>query len=254
MTRGGGYNQRKQSRKIEGEKMSNLITKYDYPMEVKLRNFEKYVTRQSLSRFIARYELFKMIKDTQGSIIECGVHWGGGIMAYAKLCAGFDLLGLDRKVIGFDTFEGFPHINVNDKKSAPNQLLKVGEFQSFDQIEDELRDCIKEFDENRFINDWEKIELIKGDACETIPRYIEDNPHTMISLLYLDFDLYEPTKVALEYLAPRVVKGGIIAFDEINAKAWAGETIAALEYFGDFNKCNFRKFPFATGHSYLIVE
>ena len=69
---GGGYNQRKQSRKIEGEKMSNLITKYDYPMEVKLRNFEKYVTRQSLSRFIARYELFKMIKDTQGSIIECG--------------------------------------------------------------------------------------------------------------------------------------------------------------------------------------
>ena len=138
--------------------------------------------------------------------------------------------------------------------TCPNQLLKVGEFQSFDQIEDELRDYIKEFDENRFINDWEKIELIKGDACETIPRYIEDNPHTMISLLYLDFDLYEPTKVALEYLAPRVVKGGIIAFDEINAKAWAGETIAALEYFGDFNKCNFRKFPFATGHSYLIVE
>ena len=42
-------------------------------------------------------------------------------------------------------------------KIAPNQLLKVGEFQSFDQIEDELRDCIKEFDENRFINDWEKL-------------------------------------------------------------------------------------------------
>lgn len=68
--------------------MSDLITKYDYPMDIKLRNFEKYVTRQSLSRFIARYELFKMIKDTQGSIIECGVHWGGGGYGLCKTLCG----------------------------------------------------------------------------------------------------------------------------------------------------------------------
>lgn len=58
--------------------MSDLITKYNYPMSYKLNNFEKFVPRQSLARFIARYELFKMIKNTKGSIIECGVHYGGG--------------------------------------------------------------------------------------------------------------------------------------------------------------------------------
>lgn len=55
-----------------------LIEKYDYPMDIKLTNFEKYISRQSMARFLARYELFKMIKNTKGSIVECGVHWGGG--------------------------------------------------------------------------------------------------------------------------------------------------------------------------------
>lgn len=60
-----------------GEKM-NLIDKYNYDKDIKLRNFEKYVRRQDLARFLARYELFKMIKDVKGSIIECGIHYGGG--------------------------------------------------------------------------------------------------------------------------------------------------------------------------------
>lgn len=55
-----------------------LINKYDYAMKDKLNNFEKYVPRQALARFLARYEIFKMIKHTKGSIIECGVHYGGG--------------------------------------------------------------------------------------------------------------------------------------------------------------------------------
>ncbi|MCE3047264.1 TylF/MycF family methyltransferase [Helicobacter kayseriensis] len=175
-------------------------------------------------------------------------------MAFAKLCAGFDLLSFDRKVIGFDTFEGFPHLNEKDQKSVHHDELKVGGFKSFMQIEDELQDCIKEYDENRFINQYERIELVKGDACKTIPQYIEENPHTLISLLYLDFDLYEPTKVALEYLAPRVVRGGIIAFDEINEKYWKGESIAAFEYFGNFNRCRLQKFDFVPGISFMVID
>ncbi|MCE3046682.1 TylF/MycF family methyltransferase [Helicobacter kayseriensis] len=195
-----------------------------------------------------------MIKNTKGSIIECGVHWGGGIMAFAKLCAGFDILGNDRKVIGFDTFEGFPHLNENDQKSIIHQELKVGGFQSFAKIEDELQDCIEEFNRDILLPQYKKIQLIKGDACLTIPEYITNNPHTIISLLYLDFDLYEPTKVALEYLAPRVIKGGIIAFDELNDENWPGETIATLEYFKNFNNCKIQRFEFASNISYMVIE
>ena len=50
----------------------------------------------------------------------------------------------------------------------------------------------------------EKMELIKGDATKTIPHYVKNNPQLIISLLYLDFSTYIPTKVALKHLLPLV--------------------------------------------------
>lgn len=42
--------------------------------EEKLGAFAKYVTRQDVSIFLARYELFKFVQHVKGSIIECGVY------------------------------------------------------------------------------------------------------------------------------------------------------------------------------------
>ena len=53
----------------------------------------------------------------------------------------------------------------------------------------------------------------------------------LVSLLYLDFDLYLPTKIALTHFLPRMPKGSVIAFDEIHFKRFPGETIALLETF-----------------------
>jgi hypothetical protein len=56
----------------------------------------------------------------------------------------------------------------------------------------------------------------RRDAINTIPEYIENNPQLVCSLLWLDFDIYEGTKVALENILPRMPKGAVIAFDELN--------------------------------------
>lgn len=200
--------------------------------DIQIRNFEKYITRQSMSRFLVRYELFKMQENIKGSIVECGVHYGGGVMAWAKLSAALEPYAFDRKVIGFDTFEGFLEIKNEDLKgtlSADNQSLKKGGFSTDYDVYAELQSLIKEYDENRFLNQFPKVHLVKGDATLTIPKYLEENPHTLISLLFMDFDLYEPTSVALEYFLPRMAKGSILAFDEINNPYWPGETIALLE-------------------------
>jgi len=45
-------------------------------------------------------------------------------------------------------------------------------------------------------------------------------------------DLYEPTKTAIEYFLPRMPKGAIIAFDELDNPIWPGETMALLEKIG----------------------
>ena len=95
-----------------------------------------------------------------------------------------------------------------------------------------LSKAIELYDTNRHLSHLPKIELIKGDICETVPIYLKENPHLTISMLYLDIDLYEPTKIALETLVSRMPKGALIVFDELNHSDYPGETIALQEVLG----------------------
>lgn len=192
----------------------------------KLRNFPKYVRRQDVARFLCRFEIFKKQMHIKGSIVECGVHHGGGLMTWAQFSATLEPYNYHRKVIGFDTFAGFPAVAAQDGK---NEHARVGAFGESYDIASELSDSISEFDDNRFLNAKQKVELVKGDANETIPRYLAENQHLLISLLYLDFDIYQPTVSALSHLMSRIPRGGIIAFDEVNNPDWPGETLAMLE-------------------------
>lgn len=216
----------------------------------KLSNFAKYATRQDLTTFLSRYELFKKVLDVQGSIVECGVLMGGGLMTYAKLSSIFEPVNYQRKIIGFDTFAGFASISKKDAGSDSSFLYKGGLKADFF---DDLKKAVELYDSNRFLNHIPKVELIKGDAVKTIPKYLKDNPQTVVSLLYLDFDLYEPTKVSLANFLPRMPKGAIIAFDELNSKGFTGETIAAIEAV-DIRKLRLRRFNFATSLSYAILD
>jgi len=87
------------------------------------------------------------------------------------------------------------------------------------------------------------VELVAGDACLTIPEYLQANPQLVVACLNLDFDLYEPTAVALETFLPRMPRGAVIVFDELNSYDWPGETIALASTIGINNlrlkRCNF---------------
>ena len=95
--------------------------------------------------------------------------------------------------------------------------------------------------------------MIKGDATKTIPQFVQNHPHLIIALLYLDFDIYEPTKVALKHLLPVVPNGGVVGLDEINCKKWAGETIAFKESIS-LTGIKLKKFFYDPWVSYFIVD
>ena len=63
-------------------------------------------------------------------------------------------------------------------------------------------------------------QLIEGDVSDTIPKYLKDNPGFRISYLYLDLDIDEPTYISLELFYDRIVRGGIIVFDEYACEKW----------------------------------
>ena len=184
-----------------------------------LVNFPMYVPRQNITTFLVKYEIFKRILNIHGSIIEGGVGFGGGLMTWAQLSAIMEPTNHTRRIIGFDTFAGFPSVSKHD--TAYPGMMKV-------DSQAEIEVCVKLYDQNRFVGHIPKVELVTGDATKTIPRYIQDNPHLVVSLLYLDFDIYDPTAVAIQSLLNRMPQGAIIAFDELNMREWPGETIAAL--------------------------
>ncbi|MDD2914464.1 MAG: macrocin O-methyltransferase [Gallionella sp.] len=219
-------------------------------VDKKLANFSKYVRRQNIARFLAQTEIFKLQLPVKGSIVECGVHHGGGVMAWAKLSTTLEPYNYHRKIIGFDTFAGFPHVAPIDVLNRSD--VKAGMFSEAYNIYDELNLCVKEYDENRFLNHIPKIDLVQGDANLKIPEYLEKNPHLLVSLLYLDFDVYEPTVTALKTLLPRMPKGAVLAFDEVNNADWPGETKAMLEQL-NIRDCELRCFEYEPNISYMVL-
>lgn len=216
----------------------------------KLRSFVKFVPRPEINRFLARNEIFKRILTVQGSIIECGVYLGGGLMTWAQLSSIYEPLNHLRKIIGFDTFSGFPSLHEKDTESG-NPLAKEGYYKA-DCIED-LRECIRLYDMARPLGHIPRIELVAGDATRTIAAYAAKNAHLVVSLLYLDFDLYEPTKAAIETLLPRMPKGAVLAFDELNHEKWQGETAAVMDTVG-LGRLRIERFSFQPQISFAVLE
>ena len=206
-----------------------------------------YSTRQSLTSALTRIDLFRKVINVQGSIVECGIHKGNSLFLYNHLSTILEPFNFNRKIIGFDTFEGFRSLSYNKDDNA----LSEDDFS--DVNFDHLSEMCELEAKNRAVSHISKIELVKGDATVTIPEYVENNPHLIIALLYLDFDIYKPTKVALESLLPLVPKGGVVGLDEVNCKKWFGETIALKETIS-LGSISLKKFTYSPWESYFIVE
>ena len=60
---------------------------------------------QRIRKMLVRFELFMKSLEVPGDIVECGVFKGAGIAYWLKLLDIF-CHGSDKRVIGFDLFEG----------------------------------------------------------------------------------------------------------------------------------------------------
>ncbi|MEC0370785.1 TylF/MycF/NovP-related O-methyltransferase [Paenibacillus chibensis] len=214
----------------------------------KLEAFPRFATKRSVSRFLVKYEIFKQILHINGAIIECGVFNGAGLFTWAQLANIFEPTNYNRKIIGFDTFEGFPDTNEMDNSDIHKP--KVGDLRG-ESIE-HLLQSVEKYNYERHLSHIPNIDLVKGDFMKTSTDYLNNNKHLLVSLLYLDFDLYEPTKKALEVFLPRMGKGSIICFDELNCENYPGETLAMLEML-DIGKCQINRSPIDPWISYVIL-
>jgi hypothetical protein len=232
-----------------GKSLESIFVNCSDSIEAKLENFPKYVRRQHLKRFLAMYELFKLILPVKGSIVECGVFRGFSLMSWAKLSSILEPENLTRRIYGFDSFNGFPSVSSNDRTGSG--IAEVGDFQTSSY--DELIELLKVYDQDRFLGYIPKVQLIRGDVTETIPEFVQQNRHLLVSLLFIDLDLYEPTKAALEHILPRMPKGSIVAFDELDNPIWPGETEALLEKL-PINRLKLQRFDWDPYIGFAVLE
>ncbi|MEA2195011.1 MAG: hypothetical protein QOG42_1445 [Solirubrobacteraceae bacterium] len=230
---------------------AELFASSSLPLAARLDAFPRYVQWEWLARFLNLYELYRMILPVKGAIVDGGVLWGFSFMSFVRLRAILEPRRTDRFIYGFDSFEGFPSVAEQDRPPG-GELPPLAHLDAGQAALEELR-ALMDADENALKPDsaWAD-RLVVGDARETIPRFVDENPHLTVSLLFLDFDLYEPTLAALEAFVPRMPRGAVIALDELNSPEWPGETLAVEHALG-ISTLRLRRLEPYVGVSYAVL-
>jgi len=200
-------------------------------------HFSVFTKRQVISRLLYQDFLYKKILEVPGVILEFGVHWGATIATLVNLRGIYEPYNHSRFIYGFDTFSGFP--DVDDKDGG---FSKRGDYSTSTNYEDELTEILTIHESFAPIAQIKKFDLIKGDVTETLPAFLEANPHLIVAMAVFDMDIYEPTKSALALVLPRLTKGSLLVFDELNCRHFPGETQAVSEVLG-LNELRLQRVP-----------
>ena len=219
------------------------------PDDEVLPNLGLFLTSKALSRILFFYEIYKKILHSHGIIAEFGVRWGQTLSVMSALRGIFEPFNRHRKIVGFDTFAGF--CGIGEKDGDRCQCVD-GSFSVTDNYEAYLDRVLALQDNLNPIAHLKKYEIVRGNAMETIPAYFSKHPETIISLAVFDFDIYEPTRVALEAVKPHLCKGSILVFDELCDDIFPGETIAVREILG-LNNVRIQRMPMTSRISYMEI-
>lgn len=210
------------------QRLLELLKNTPIPDNEILNNMGVYLTRNAISRILFMHELYRKILDVPGMIAEFGVRWGQNLSLFESFRALYEPYNYNRKIIGFDTFEGFLSVDLEKDKG----FSKAGDYSVTEGYEKYLMQIMDYHERDNPISHIKKYELIKGDAPTELKKYLGENPETMFALIYLDMDVYRPTKDCLEAISGHITKGSVIVFDELNFHLFPGETLALQEVWG----------------------
>lgn len=215
--------------KIEHRKqLYRLFQERPMPDDQLLISLGLYMRSSALAKILFINEIYELITHIPGVIMEFGTWWGQNLILFENLRAIYEPFNQSRRVIGFDTFRGYPEISSKDRES---QTIKKGGYTVSEGYRDYLERLLDYHEQNNVLGHIKKHTTIEGDATETVPRYFNENPEVIVALAYFDLALYEPTRVCLETIKPHLVRGSVVMFDELNSREYPGETVAFKEVF-----------------------
>jgi predicted O-methyltransferase YrrM len=181
---------------------------YRFNEDAEFQELLTRVTGISLVDPVRLYVLYQLAKQFElGYVAEVGVYTGGSALILLK--------GHNGNVDLFDTFEGMP----------PTDILidyhKEGEFKaSLQEVE-------------AFLSDFHDFHIYPGLFPESTGQMSEFDRTKLYSLVHVDVDIFQSAKDCLEYFYPRMVKGGVIVFDDYSFRSTPGVKVAIDEFLVD---------------------
>lgn len=228
----------------------SLMRSAPIPPDQLLSNMGLFLESKNIARLLFMDHLYRQIVDVHGVVMEFGTRWGQNAALFSALRGLYEPFNRHRKLVAFDTFTGFPSVSSKDGQS---DLMTRGQLATAENYKDFLSQVLQAQENLNPLSHLKKFEICAGDATEQLPAYLSRAPETIVALAYFDFDIYEPTKKCLEIIRPRLTKGSVVGFDELNDPDSPGETLALMETFG-LNNVKLRRFPYASRVSYFVVE
>jgi hypothetical protein len=172
-------------------------------------------------------DVYKKIVDVPGHIFDLGCWWGQNSVLFENLRAIYEPFNKQRKIVCFDSFEGYTNWSDKDQKSEifnQNTYATAAAYDVFLRARLETHEGLNNLGHQRGIH-----EVVKGDATKTVKEYLGRNPETIVALAAFDLGLYEPTKVVLEQIKPHLVPGSCLFMIHITRKELRGDGEAFLE-------------------------
>ncbi|MDP7201911.1 MAG: crotonobetainyl-CoA--carnitine CoA-transferase [Dehalococcoidia bacterium] len=213
-----------------------------------LSNLELFTGRIELQNTLFFDHIYKQILGVHGVLMEFGTRYGHNLALLTELRGIYEPYVRSRKIIGFDSFEGFLSVDPKDGKN-----LSVGRFATSRGYDKYLERVLTSHESLSPISHIRKFEIVSGDAATMLEKYLEAHPETIVAFAHFDLDLYKPTKACLEILSNYITKGTIIGFDQLCLETCPGETIAFREVLG-LSKYNIRRTPYSSSAAYIIVD
>jgi hypothetical protein len=217
-----------------------------------LSNLGLFLTRASLARILFMHDLYLKVIDVPGHVVEFGCQFGQNLALFTTLRTIYEPQNIGRRIIGFDTFTGYTASSPKDGELAAaavsRRLAATGE--GYELTLDRILSCHAALGPRAHVR---KHELVKGDAAQTLPVYLEQNQEALIALAYFDIGVFEPTRQCLELIRDRMPKGAIIGFDHLGMSHLPGDSMAINEILG-FRNCRFVRDPRVPYQCYLVLE
>jgi len=220
------------------------------PEDEILPNLGLFLTSKAMSRILFFDALYRKLVGTRGFIMGFGVRGGQPLSLFSARRGVYEPFNRHRKIIGFDTWSGFKGVSARDGAQSKTVDGSFDVSPGYEKYLDEIMALQEELNPAPHLK---KYELVKGDAVETVPAYLKAHPETIVSMAVFDFDIYTPTKAALQAIAPHVAKGSLLVFDELADPYFPGETLALQEVFG-LRNVRIQRLPITARISWIEIE